>query len=118
MELSIKTNGYSVISAGVLFLYDNESECKMGIVADNGFKFEIVFRFVSNTDKKHSMDKAIEGNTIILKCTNFNDPLGVGTVKPLSIATIAGKEVFLHFWTYNLGENATRKIEYTFLQKE
>ncbi len=119
MNFSISTNGYKVVSSGTVMLYDANSELKLCVVASEDFSFDVILRFIKTDDGKHELAKEIRGSTITFKCMNFSNALGTGTVKPLSIATVAGKELLLHFWSYLLGENnSARKVEYTFLEKE
>lgn len=118
MDFKISTSGYNVVSSGSVILYGADSELRLSVVASKTFSFEIILEFIKNDEKEQNLSKAVEENTITFKCINFNNSLGTGTVEPLSIATIGGKKLFLHFWSYLMGDASVRKVEYTFLEKE
>lgn len=115
MNITISTNGYNIVSHGDIILYDDNSEMKLDIETDNRFSFSVIFKFIK--DKEQGLKKEVDGNNIIFECINF-DPLGTGTNLPISIATVGGKEWFLHFWCYVMGESGPRRIEYSILEKE
>lgn len=120
MNITLSTGGRRVLSSGTAILNSSDSDLKFEI-EHNEFSFCIILKFINRKGNEQSMEKEVksEDNTLILKCTNFNNALGTGTLKPLPIATVSGKEIFLHFWSYLLGnKESTRKVEYTFLEEE
>ena len=69
---------------------------------------------------KQQIDKILTENTITFTCLNFNDR-GTGFSKPMSIAQIDGKEVFLMLWSYLEGAEEigkTRSVKYTIFQEK
>ena len=119
MDFSISTNNHKVISSGMVILNDVDADLKLEVKASNDFTFTVILRFINNEDGEVGLKKDIDGNTVIFKCINFNNTLGTGTVKPLPLATVSGKDVLLNFWSYLLGDKSSaRKVEYTFLEKE
>lgn len=121
MEISLSTKGYKVIESGVVLLDEADSELKFDIKATDNFEFKIILKFYDTDNGKLDLEKEVETekNIIILKCKNFSSGLGTGTAKPLHIATVSEKEIFLNFWAYTLGdEKSARKVEYTFLEEE
>lgn len=120
MKIEISTDGYKIVSSGSVFLFDSDSEIRLHVIASDNFKFNIVMRFDKSEVSESSINKEVKENTITFTCYGFNSSLGTGTVEPLSIATIAEKELLLHFWVYLMGtsQKSARKIEYTFLEKE
>lgn len=117
MELCMSTNGYKIIANGNVLLIEKNSEFTMYIKADNGFEFYVTLDFVQDEEKKdRDFKKEVIGNKLIFKCINFSDA-GAGTTEPLSIATVAGKEWFLHFWASQPIKNGPRKVEYSILEK-
>lgn len=117
MEINILTNGYKVISHGDVILYDTNSEMKLDIKTDSDFRFSVVMKFSKSEDGKRDFRMLTEENTIVFECYNFN-PRGSGTVDPISIATVNGKEWLIHFWSYIMGDEGPRRVEYTLLEKE
>lgn len=120
MQINLSSGNYKIVSSGQTFLFGLYEDLKITIMADNGFKFSVVLKFEvdlkNETDLygKQKIDKKIDGNIIILTCFNFDDE-GTGLTKPISIAQIEGKEVFLMFWSYLEGsENGkVRSVKYT-----
>ena len=118
MEIKLSNAGYNIISSGSVILYEAHSELKFSIKASEDFSFEIVLQFINDDKQERSLDKEVRDNTSYFKCANFENTIGIGTVNPLPIATVAGKEWLLHFWSYTMGDNKVRKVSYTFFEKE
>lgn len=119
MKFQISTNGYNVISSNTVILFDSNSELKISATAIDGFSFDVILRFIKNTEEEKNLHKAVSGNTITFECINFDNALGTGTVAPLLLATVEGKDIYMHFWVYLMGDSGkVRKVEYTFLVKE
>lgn len=116
MDINILTNGYKVISHGDIILYDADSEMQLDIKTDSDFQFSVVLKFRKNENGKRDFKMSTEGSTIVFECYNFN-PMGSGTVNPISIATVNGKEWLIHFWSYIMGDEGPRRVEYTLLEK-
>lgn len=118
MKFKITTNGYSVIDSGAFMLYDSGADAIFDIDTEREFRFRVILKFTKDDNKdNYELSKDVSGNTIIFTCVNFTNQLGTGTIEPLSVATVGGKEVFMHFWSY-LKAESVRKVEYTFLQQE
>lgn len=116
MQLNISTNGYKILSGGDILSYDVNSEVNFDIIADNGFKFSIVLKFLQEENKEQRLNKNVQNNTIIFECVNFN-PLGTGTITPLSLATVDGKEWFFHFCVFSTSDKGPRRIIYNIFEK-
>ena len=119
MDVKAINNGYNVIYSDSIILYDDKTDLELNIEANKNFSFDIIFQFYEDGTKKTKIEKEVTGNTLVLKCLNFDSRSGTGTTRPISIATIDQKTWKLHFWLYLLGENdtRTRKIEYTIFEK-
>lgn len=118
MKIEMSTGKYRVVLSGVVFLYDATSKLSMKIDTENdkNFSFEIILEFTTDETNKKRVQKDVEGNTIYFTCFNFSESLGTGTTEPIPVATVSGKELVLHFWSYTSDE--MRKVEYTFLMEE
>ena len=117
MKFEITTNGYKVINSGIFMLYDGEADATFNVDAENGFKFRVILKFTKNKEDTYALSKDVSDDTIIFTCANFTSSLGTGTIEPLSVATIGGKEMYMHFWSSLKADNV-REVIYTFLQKE
>ena len=114
MKILKYSSNYEIIDFGSLMTYDNSSEVKIKIECDNGFAFNLIFNFDSSDSKEHNLKLRIDkDNTIVFLCTNFDNTLGTGTSKPIELATVDNKKVYINFWVYSLGQKAMRKIDYT-----
>ncbi|HJB15536.1 MAG TPA: hypothetical protein IAA05_05770 [Candidatus Blautia excrementipullorum] len=116
MQLDISTNGYKVLSSGEILSYTTDSEVSFDIAAESGFTFSIVLKFLQEANKEQKLNKNIQNNTIIFECVNFS-PLGTGTISPLSLATVSGKEWFFHFWVFSTSDKGPRRVVYSILEK-
>ncbi len=116
MKVEMSTGKYIIEQSGVVFLYDITSELKMKIDTEKNFSFEIILKFATDGTKEQKVQRDVTGNTIYLTCYNFSNALGTGTTNPISVATVSGKELLLHFWSYT--SDTMRKVEYTFLMEE
>lgn len=117
MKIEISNNGYNVINSGMVIMHNAESELKFNIKASDGFSFNLVLKFIKDEKKEQRLIKDVVDDKIIFTCKNFESSLGIGTTQPLSIATVEGKELVFHFWSYSMGDGNTRKVEYTFLKE-
>lgn len=106
-----------ILDSGSLLAFSSTSDIQFDIKMSEHFSFNLTFKFESNGKKEYDIKSSIQGNNIVITCINFDNPLGTGTNKPLPLATFGGKQIFLNFWVYGLGNNSARKIIYT-LYKE
>lgn len=115
MQINLSSGNYNIISSGQVFLFGEEEHFRIDVIADDGFQFALVLEFIKDSSEEMNVTHKIEKNTIILTCSNFKDD-GAGSVKPLHIATVGGKQLFFMFWSYLEGttENGqARSIKYT-----
>lgn len=117
-NLCLTTNGFHILETGSAVLPYWDSDLKMSVEFESGFSFEVVFNFISVDGEESNIHKTVEDKTIIFVCKNCNNQLGNGSREPISIATVEGKKIYLHFTVYMRGNKQGRKIEYTFLEKE
>lgn len=119
MKFKITTNGYSVIYSGVVMLYDYNSDVTISVdtESEDKFKFKVILKFTEDGNKDYTLSKEVNDDSIVFTCTNFKSSLGIGTKKPLPLATVDDKEVSFHFCVYQIGEDV-RRVEYTFLQDD
>ena len=120
MEITLSSGNYNIIDSGQVFLFDENENFRIDVVANEKFRFSMVFKFIRDDSKEQQIGKEVMENSIVFTCWNFND-MGTGFSKPISIAKIDGKEMFFMFWSYldGTGEmGKARSIKYTiFLQK-
>ena len=69
-------------------------------------------------DESHSIKGEVLNGELILDCINFNDSLGIGTNRPLELGMVEGKRLMMHFWSYLIGQDMVRKIEYSIFKEK
>lgn len=120
MQITLSSGDYNIIDSGQVFLFDENEDFRIDVDAKNDFMFSIIFKFKTDATKHQQVDKIVMENSIVFTCLNFND-MGTGFTKPLSIAKIDGKEIFLMFWSYLEGIEGigkTRSVKYTIFQEK
>lgn len=117
MITNISTGDYNVIESNVVYLYKHD----MDLILDfefGSFKFKIVIVFADDTNtKEERISREVSSDTVKFTCINFKNNFGTGTTKPIEIATIDNKKLYIHLWSFVLGnieaEMIARKVEYT-----
>lgn len=113
MDAKITTANCEVINSGLVTSFNGEP---ISITLQSSPRpFKLTFKFLA--DKSHD-DQKIDAETpneyeVILTLTNFNNPLGTGTIKPIGFATAGdGKGLFINFYVYVVGKSAPT-LQYT-----
>lgn len=114
LEITKSSQKYDVLESGSLITYSNNADVTFNLTFDDTFAFGLVLEFGSDGEKEHKLFKKVDQNTITLVCTNFDNPLGTGTIQPIELATYGNKKVYLNFWVNALANNSLKKISYTF----
>lgn len=60
----------------------------------------------------------IDPNTLQMTFKNINAPTGYGTLKPIPIGTIEGRQIFLQYRIYDLGGTSDKMFHYTFYRSK
>lgn len=119
MIIDISTGEYKVLETDTIYLFEPYSDLKLHFeTAYAEFVFDVKLLFI--TDKENKMQKVkkeVNGNEIVFEFTNFDNPFGSGTTKPIELATINDKKIYIHIWIYAVAKEEnnviTRKVEYT-----
>ncbi len=111
MQISLYSDNYKIINSGQTFLFGANADFRIKIVSDNNFEIPIIIKF-ENDNREQRIEQKVSENIIWLNCFNFDD-LGTGLTKPISIARIEGKEIYLMFWSYIEGNAKIRSVKYT-----
>lgn len=113
MDITKASSSYTVIDSGILFFVEGFEPTKIRVRCDDSFAFNIAFSFNSDESGKLALNQNAEGDTVTFVCTNFNSAEGVGTNRPVEIATYNGKPISLIFRVYLLPGGQMRKVEYS-----
>lgn len=113
------TDNFKILDSNVVLLPNNNSDLTLHFKFDD-FEFDFQMIFVDDKeDESQRLKRETEGSLLKAVCFNFNNMFGTGTVTPLDIATIEGKKLYIHFWSYLQGieedDRQIRKVEYAVL---
>lgn len=119
MKVALSSDGYSIVSSGQAFLFGSDKDLEIHVQADNGFEFGVILKFVTDDSERYRVDKSMDDNRITLTCVNFEDS-GTGLSRPVRLARIDDKELFLMFWSYLEGADhgKVRSVKYTIFMQE
>lgn len=106
MDVKITSSNYEVINSGLATSFDG-GPIEIDLLDNGQKKFHITFQFQKDeTSKEHRLSAISQESGVILILTNFTNPLGTGTVKPINFATdTEGKELFINFYVYVVGDS-------------
>lgn len=113
MKVKVYTGNHEIISSSTVMLYDQKSNLVFD-VDTNHLKFSIELIFADDGTDNKVINRTIDtmNNKITLVCNNFNNLFGTNTTLPVSIATIKGKEMYLHLYVSKM-EDGIRRVNYT-----
>ena len=119
MECHLSSGNYHIIASGGSFLFHSKDDLSIRIDNVNGFDLAIILRFLEDDSDRTHLERENAGDHLLIQCFNFKDS-GTGLTRPMRIAKIGGKDVYLSFWAYSEGSNgeSARYVRYTvFLEK-
>ncbi|MFV3406361.1 DUF6864 domain-containing function [Pseudomonas sp. NY15463] len=110
MKKKLLIGDKEVLDSGLVILPANESVFSISL-DDLVFCFE----FISNSDKKDSIDTEIVGNELRFRLFNYDNRAGQGVTRTFAdIGVIKGRPVGMAFMCYT-NDNKSRVLEYTFV---
>jgi hypothetical protein len=100
MVITKKVGDFDLIESGSIVI--NQSNTISFFILN----LEVEFVFSDTEDKKQEIKvSTIDNKKLQLNLLNFNNTLGTGITKPMSVATLnTGEEVFLQYVVYAVGE--------------
>lgn len=107
MKVEISTANCEVINSGLVTSFNREPIILTFL--DIGKPFKLIFSFFEDESTEDHSVKVERSNDheIVLKLTNFNNPLGTGTIHPISFATNRdGKNFYVNFYVYVVGKSS------------
>ena len=106
MNVTIKSANCVVVDSGLVTAFD-ENPIEITLLTDDKNKFTL--KFVFNKDEKisgHNLSASSTEDSVTFFLTNFTNPLGTGTSKPLNFATDSlGKKLYINFYVYTIGQS-------------
>ena len=111
-NMLIGSNNYKIIESNSTFLFGKNDE--LTILLDG---LTIVFDFVDVPGDQVEISAEAKEAKLSIRCENFNSKSGIGSKMPLEVGTKDnGNVIFIHFWTWLLGDGIVRKLEYTLFE--
>lgn len=105
MQNRIKSSNYQVISSGLVTSFDG-APIDISSRELNDFKYHIIFEFIEDeSTKEHSLSAISQPDGVKFILTNFANPLGTGTIKPINFAEQSGKNLYINFYVYSVGKS-------------
>lgn len=118
MQISLSSGRYDIVKSGYTFLDDEANNLQIDFLADNGFAFSVLLKFIQDASERRGVQVSTTDNMIKLSCNNFKDD-GEGLVSPLKVAVIDGRALYLMFWSYVEGNEARHRIvKYTLFHEK
>ena len=118
MQITKMSKEKKILDSGSIITFDSTADISFDVQFDNNFSFKLIFKFENDANNKsHSLNFNLLDNTITFSCVNFNNVLGTGTKKPLEIATVENKKVFITFWVTAMGLESLKRLDYSIYQE-
>lgn len=106
-KVKILSDGVEMIYSGRICCF-NDKQLELKIKLTDRKEDELVIRFVFNYSSNQKPTLRMNANPsvgIIIELTNCGSPLGMGLKRPLRIAELNGKNIFLIFNIYKNDES-------------
>lgn len=119
MGLIITSENRKIISSGRVIAFGENADITFSFSGEEVLYFDFTFRLKFINDEKESQKiiRNIDGSTVEVECWNFSDA-GTGTGRPVKLAQVQDKYIYVSFWAYLEGDfsgkKKTRKVDYTF----
>ena len=118
MDARITTANYEVINSGLVTSFNGEP---ISITLNPSTRpFTLTFKFLRDESMNgENIDaETPNNNEVILTLTNFINPLGTGTIRPIGFATSGdGKRLFVNFYVYVVGKSSPT-LQYTIYKEK
>ena len=109
--MKIKTGGKELFKTET-FLAVGLGETEVAIT-DGPEALHFVFNFVETEGEKEAMSidgETIDGHTLRLTLTNWNNPLGTTLIEPVEIGTYSGRKLFALFFVQKAGAKGQLRL--------
>ena len=105
-----------IIDCGSLITFSNNAPCRFVLNINNLATINVVISFNNDNSGKKNLSRSVsdDNSSVIITCTNFDNPMGTGTAEPIKILTYQDKAIFLNFWAFLLGNTNLKRIDYCF----
>ena len=116
IEISKFSNELLILDCGSIITIHNDASCRFALNINNLATINITISFNKDNSGKRNLSRSVrdDNNSVIIECTNFDNPMGTGTAEPIKILTYQNKAIFLHFWAFLLGNTNLKRIDYCF----
>ena len=115
-DIKIESPSITVVATGTTISFNNEPiAITYGPPED---RLKLIIEFTEDEKNKElKVDyKTTDPQTLRVICTNFDNPLGSGTLKPIEVGTISRRKLYIHFRVYPLNAISDKTIHFTFFR--
>ena len=120
IEISKFSDEFAVLDCGSVITFRNNASCCFALNIDKLDTINILISFHTDNSGKKDLSRSVceADNSIVIKCTNFDNPMGTGTAEPIKILKYRSKTIFLNFWVFLLGNTTLKRVDYCFYIKK
>lgn len=110
---------YRIIESGVSMTFNPEDDMEMKCNLLDSLEVIIVLSFSEGEGKTGvRIDTDPSKNLIRMIFTDSTNPISYGLGRPVEVATIEGKRIFLRIWVTRMGDgHRAKKVDYTFFEE-
>lgn len=113
MNVKITTANCEVINSGLVTSFNGEPISITLLEMPKPITLIFSFNQDESTEDHSVRVETSNDYEIILRLTNFNNPLGTGTIHPIGFATNSeGKNLYINFYVYLVGRSSST-LHYT-----
>jgi hypothetical protein len=111
--MEIKVGEYDVLKDGTIVGIENEP-IDFFIIKELGFIVRITFKDNPINKEPKVSAESFDKVGVSLTFTNFNNSIGIGSIKPVKIGVLNNRELLLNYRIYSI-EKAGKTFHYTWL---
>jgi len=113
-DVLIKSSSAEVVATGTVISFNGEPiEISYG-PTESRLKLILIFKSENETSKKLKIIPKLISNTVLeLHMYNFDNTLGTGTLRPILIGTLGGKNLYVHLRTGGITPESDKTIHFT-----
>lgn len=113
MEAKITSSNCEVINSGLVTSFEGKP-IDISLLDSTNSEYHIVFEFIEDeSTKEHQLLARTRSDGITFLLTNFANPIGTGTIKPIPFARDGrGRNLYVNFYVHSVGKS-NPTLQYT-----
>lgn len=115
----IRVGDFDVLSSGMVHAWEGEAAEFNLAPTSTEYLFKVKFASDESTKVENLEYKLVNKNQLELTLTNFDNPLGTSTIRPIPIGTHGDRRLYFMISVHSVGaKTPVRVLSYTFLLGE